>query len=135
MPMTNFLTAASIIGALGGNSATGMCRCPAHDDKNPSLHVADGSRGVVVKCHAGCSQERVIGALKARGLWTGAQRSARKKGADYLRAEQEAHEEFEKFRLALGILRTAARANAGKPQEYLKGRGIEIVPPCARVLP
>ena len=50
----------SIIAALGGNSS-GMCRCPAHDDNTPSLHVSEGANGkVLVKCHAGCSQEAVI---------------------------------------------------------------------------
>ena len=50
--------------ALGGNSS-GMCRCPAHDDNNPSLHVSEGANGkVLVKCHAGCSQEAVINTLK-----------------------------------------------------------------------
>ena len=43
--------------------------CPAHDDRTPSLSIADGEKGVVVKCFAGCSQADVIDALKSRGLW------------------------------------------------------------------
>lgn len=62
-------SAATIIAALGGNSRTGMCRCPAHDDKTPSLSVSNGDRGVLVKCHAGCSQEDVIAELKRQNLW------------------------------------------------------------------
>ncbi len=47
-----------------------MACCPAHDDKNPSLSLNDGDNGkVLVKCHAGCSQETVIKALRNRGLW------------------------------------------------------------------
>jgi hypothetical protein len=42
---------------------------PAHDDHNPSLHVSDNRGKPLVKCHAGCSQEVVINALRARGLW------------------------------------------------------------------
>src|SRR5262245_27884204 len=38
-------------------------RCPAHDDRHPSLSFKDGDRGLIVKCHAGCSLERVLGAL------------------------------------------------------------------------
>jgi len=44
--------------------------CPAHDDHDPSLSLNDGDDGrVLVKCHAGCSQDAVVGALKAKGLW------------------------------------------------------------------
>ncbi len=47
-----------------------MCPCPAHNDKTPSLSVDDGNNGrPVVMCMAGCSQEAVIDALKARGTW------------------------------------------------------------------
>ncbi len=47
-----------------------MARCPAHDDHNPSLSLKDADDGqVLVKCHAGCSQEAVVGALKAKRLW------------------------------------------------------------------
>lgn len=39
-------------------------RCPAHDDKNPSLSISEGREGgVVVHCHAGCTTERVCTAL------------------------------------------------------------------------
>ena len=62
-------SADAIIEALGGNSS-GMCRCPAHDDNTPSLHVSEGASGkVLVKCHAGCSQEAVINQLKGLRLW------------------------------------------------------------------
>ncbi len=38
-----------------------MARCPAHDDRNPSLSVAEGDDGrALVKCHAGCATEYVI---------------------------------------------------------------------------
>ena len=43
--------------------------CPAHDDRNPSLSVTDRKGKVLVKCHAGCSQEAAIEALRQRGLW------------------------------------------------------------------
>ena len=51
-----------------------MAKCPAHDDRNPSLSVKEGSNGVVlVHCFAGCAQDSVIGALRDRGLWSGKQ--------------------------------------------------------------
>ena len=46
-----------------------MACCPAHEDRTPSLSIADGDKGVVVKCFAGCGQADVIDALKSRGLW------------------------------------------------------------------
>jgi hypothetical protein len=40
------------------------CRCPAHDDRNPSLSIHAGDDGGVVwRCHAGCDQPAVIAAL------------------------------------------------------------------------
>lgn len=41
-----------------------IARCPAHDDQRQSLSVNEGDDGrVLVKCHAGCSVERIVGAL------------------------------------------------------------------------
>jgi hypothetical protein len=42
--------------------------CPAHEDSDPSLSISDGEKGVVVKCHAGCSQENVLSALEFMGV-------------------------------------------------------------------
>src|SRR5690606_10424538 len=39
-------------------------RCPAHEDRNPSLSVSVGDDGrALVHCHAGCSAENVVQAL------------------------------------------------------------------------
>ena len=48
-----------------------MCRCPAHDDKNASLCVRDGEKGIVLKCQAGCDTRSVVAAmgLKLRDLF------------------------------------------------------------------
>jgi hypothetical protein len=49
-----------------------MARCPAHEDKTPSLAISVGKTGqVLVKCFSGCSQTAVIDALRAKGLWAG----------------------------------------------------------------
>jgi hypothetical protein len=38
-----------------------LALCPAHDDKTPSLSIAEGGDGrVLLHCHAGCSTEAVI---------------------------------------------------------------------------
>ncbi len=51
---------AEIIGrGLGGRRFRGgwMARCPAHDDRKPSLSIREGDHGkVLVCCHAGCEQ-------------------------------------------------------------------------------
>jgi hypothetical protein len=61
-------TAAEIIAALGGRN--GKARCPAHDDNDPSLSVTESEAGkILVRCHAGCTQDAVINALRDRGLW------------------------------------------------------------------
>ncbi len=64
------MTAETIARALGGRRAGQgwTARCPAHDDTTPSLSVADRNGRVLAHCHAGCSQERVLAALEARGL-------------------------------------------------------------------
>lgn len=39
-------------------------RCPAHDDKAPSLSIAEGDNGgAVVNCHAGCAPEAIVAAV------------------------------------------------------------------------
>jgi DNA primase len=43
--------------------------CPAHKDDNPSLSITDCDGKLLVHCHAGCTQEAVISALRALGLW------------------------------------------------------------------
>ncbi len=66
------ITAGQIAQALGGKpSGSGWsCKCPVHDDRNPSLSVSEGADGkVLLHCHAGCSQDAVIEELKARELW------------------------------------------------------------------
>ncbi len=38
--------------------------CPAHDDRQPSLSIAEGEDGrVLLKCHAGCSTEAICAAI------------------------------------------------------------------------
>jgi putative DNA primase/helicase len=65
------MTAASIAHALEARrSGSGwMARCPAHDDRNPSLSIREADGKVLLHCHAGCQQRDVIDVLKAKGLW------------------------------------------------------------------
>lgn len=47
----------------------GLVHCPAHDDRNPSISVAERNGKLLVRCFAGCAQDAVIAALRERGLW------------------------------------------------------------------
>jgi len=63
--------------ALGGRvngNRKGMCRCPAHDDKTPSLEISvtsdkSGRDWLNFRCFAKCSDDEIKNALHARGLW------------------------------------------------------------------
>lgn len=37
-----------------------MIPCPAHEDSTPSLSIADGNTGVVMKCFAGCDNTAIL---------------------------------------------------------------------------
>ena len=50
-------------GVRGGHGQW-TARCPAHDDRRNSLSVSEGKDGrVLLHCHAGCSPEKIAGAL------------------------------------------------------------------------
>lgn len=55
-----------IVDTLGGDWSgyTAMCRCPAHSDKDPSLSIRQGDRGIFVTCFADCSREDVLRELR-----------------------------------------------------------------------
>ena len=64
--------AESIAKALRGRrSGRGwVARCPAHDDRNPSLSIAEGRDGrPLLFCFAGCQWPDIRDALQAKGLW------------------------------------------------------------------
>ena len=46
----------------------GMCCCPAHDDRTPSLSVTLGRKAILFHCFAGCPNEDVIAALDRLGV-------------------------------------------------------------------
>lgn len=61
----------AIIGALNAKKVGSnyMALCPSHPDKNPSLSINEKDGKILVKCFAGCSQERVIESLINLNLW------------------------------------------------------------------
>ena len=58
--------AAVLVKRLGGIWSPGgaMCRCPAHDDRTPSLSVRIGEKALLFKCFAGCDTIDVIRAIR-----------------------------------------------------------------------
>ncbi|GGC16118.1 DNA primase [Novosphingobium endophyticum] len=58
--------AEDLVKRLGGIWLPGgaMCRCPAHDDRTPSLSVRIGEKALRLKCFAGCDTIDVIRAIR-----------------------------------------------------------------------
>jgi putative DNA primase/helicase len=47
----------------GYRGRNGSWRCPAHDDRHPSLSVSNGDGKVLLHCHAGCELADILTAL------------------------------------------------------------------------
>lgn len=62
--------AKQIVQSLGGrwSGTRGECRCPAHDDRSPSLSVRLGTKAILFKCFAGCTASDILKALERQGL-------------------------------------------------------------------
>ena len=127
------MTAEIIAKALGGRKTGGgwTARCPAHDDRKPSLSIRDAdSNTVLVRCHAGCDQDRVIAALRARGLWAeipprSIARNARRAPVDRKPDQNDAS----RSEAALAIWQSAKPARGTPVEAYLASRGIGLLPP------
>lgn len=116
--------------SLGGHwtGDRGLCRCPAHDDRRPSLSVQVGRSRLLFHCFAGCQAAEILSALRAR----------------YLLVSQTPHDTqpivigTERPRVAaraMAIWRNA-RSIAGTPAErYLAGRGLSLSSPELRYHP
>ena len=59
-----------LLSKLSGVKKTGkgwLARCPAHEDRRPSLSVSEGDDGrALVKCHAGCKVDEICTAVGLR---------------------------------------------------------------------
>jgi putative DNA primase/helicase len=123
------VTAEFIAKALNGSRAGAgwMACCPAHHDRTSSLSLRDSSSGtVLVCCHAGCEQERVIEVLRSRGLWTNRRprRLARRVMApDQRKSDQD---EAKRIEAALQIWRSATPARGTLVETYLLSRGLYL---------
>jgi len=123
------MTAESIARALGGRKVGQgwTARCPAHDDRSPSLSIRDAGGKVLVRCHAGCDQHDVIAALRERGLW------ADKKPARWrnprrrpVKAERPDRHDLERSAIAISIWQAAVPAEDTLVAAYLASRGLNL---------
>ena len=77
------MRAEEIASGLGRFSKSGggfVAPCPAHNDRNPSLSISETKEGkILVKCHAGCSNDAVVAELKNRNLWPEPERKEKQK--------------------------------------------------------
>jgi putative DNA primase/helicase len=130
------MTAETVAKALGGRRAGSawMAKCPAHEDREPSLSIREAAAGkVLVRCHAGCDQQQVIAALKARGIWQGTARrcstpiSPRPNPV----AQDELDDGAKRTKAALRMWGATVPANGTLIETYLRSRGIVMPIPAA----
>lgn len=71
LPLDAAIRAKTIVERLGGiwRGARGECRCPAHDDRYPSLSVRLGAKAILFHCFAGCTAIKVMQALRGLDLY------------------------------------------------------------------
>ncbi len=128
------MSAETIARALGGHRAgrDWIARCPAHADKTPSLAIREGHDGrVLLKCHAGCTQWEVIGALKDRGIWmagSGQSSAASRRVAD---VEEHRCGDGDRTTHAMRIWDQCIPARGTLVETYLQARGLDIRPPAS----
>jgi len=125
---------AEVIARVLGGRKVGKCwvaRCPAHDDRTPSLSIRDAEDGkVLVRCHAGCEQARVIGVLRSRGLWAENDKHQFTKPVPRDTARDQVDcSETKRIRQALGIWHAALPASGTLVEAYLASRGLQFPPP------
>lgn len=130
----DFVRAEEIAAALGGRRAghSWIARCPAHDDRTPSLSIRDADGKVLLRCHAGCEQRDVIAVLRAHGLWGAEGHRLFSSAARRTHAGHGTDRNAARLReAALAIWRSAVPARGTLAERYLAARGIFSPPPDA----
>jgi putative DNA primase/helicase len=127
------MSAEAFAKALGGRKAGAgwMACCPAYDDREPSLSIADARGGkVLVHCHAGCDQREVIAALRSRGVWETEGRYGGRSLGKNVRLSTVPDPDA-RTQAALAIWKVSQRAKGTSAETYLRSRGIILPPPNA----
>ena len=117
-------------------------RCPAHDDRTPSLSISVIDGKVLWKCHAGCTQDEVTDALRERGAIpprrteAGPSAYARYKLARRLRHREPRHTATptrDSDSLPNRIWQAGRPMTAGPGLRYHNERGVHTTPPHEEV--
>lgn len=122
---------ARLIEGLGGRRvSTGWAaRCPAHDDRNPSLSIGVREGRVLVHCFSGCDQAAVIDALRRRGLWPEWERGRERRERRIWQPPKKSTRDF-----GLSLWRQAMPLHPGAwpPTlcRYFEARGLVPFEPC-----
>ena len=125
------MTAETIAKALGGRKAGSgwSARCPAHDDRTPSLSLRDTGDGkVLVRCHAGCDQDEVIAHLKASGLWmqNGPRLFRYAASGRVTKPTEPDRDDVKRTEAALSIWQASIPAGGTMIETYLESRGLRL---------
>ncbi|CUJ95572.1 conjugative transfer relaxase protein TraI [Ruegeria denitrificans] len=120
--------AETITQALGGrwSGRSGIACCPAHDDRSPSLSIANGHSGqLLLTCHAGCSFVHVLEALKGLGL-AGSQEKYAPLSSEVVRKnrEEERRQTLRRAEIAQSVWKEAQPVCGTPGETYLRKRGI-----------
>src|SRR5690554_6475452 len=107
----------------------GMCCCPAHDDKTPSLGVSIGRNAILFHCFAGCSQTQILAALERQGVSTRSLFSG-----SSVSIAPAPPKEVKPSANALRLWRQASPVQGSITQTYLEKRLIRMVSPELRFL-
>ena len=125
------MTAETIAKALGGRKAGSgwSARCPAHDDRTPSLSLRDTGDGkVLIRCHAGCDQDEVIAHLKANGLWAqnGPRLFRHAASRRVTKPMEPDRDDIKRTEAALSIWQASKPAGGTLIETYLGSRGLRL---------
>ena len=113
----------------GRKSGTGwVAHCPAHNDHRPSLSIREADDGkILVHCHAGCEQERVIAALRSRGLWPGkGTQPPKHSAAPQTATSRSARDDTRRTSAALAIWEDTFPAEGTPVEAYLTSRCLSL---------
>ena len=123
--------ARQIVADFGGtwSRTRGMCRCPAHEDRTPSLSVTLGSRAILFHCFAGCPNDAVLAALAQRGVKASSLFDGRADPVRTALPETVPSESIQR------LWREATCLVDSPAERYLAGRGISAGSPDLRYHP
>ncbi|SMG55838.1 DUF7146 domain-containing protein [Paracoccus sp. J56] len=104
----------------------GLACCPAHNDRKPSLTIADGDGGhLLLSCKAGCAFTDVLDALRGLGLIEGRGSYSPPSPSEIARREAEDRAEAGKReRQTLACWNEAQPIGGTLAETYLRSRGI-----------